>query len=132
MPSFCSYFSLRWRKFSYLSFLRKPNFKMPYQLSLLELKSTDNFLSPMFSPISKVWSVVHHWSVGQVQSKECCFVFSYIYFWHFYLFIYLFILFFIFHQIICVFIIFIYFADEVLVFSEPEMLIRNCQWNCMF
>ena len=38
------------------------------------------FLSPIFPPIFKVWSMLHHGSVGQVQSKECYFKFTYTFF----------------------------------------------------
>ena len=44
----------------------------------------------------------------------------------------------VFHQKICVFIIFISFSDKVSNFRnkiltnlKPELMIRNCQWNCM-
>ena len=80
-----------------------------------------------FLHISVVWSMLHHRSVGQVQSKECCFMFRYT-----------FLSFFVgFHQKLYVFIIFISFFYEVSNFhnriltkQKPELLIRNCQWNC--
>ena len=82
-----------------------------------------------FLRISKVWSMLHHGSVGQVQSKECYFKFTHTLLWHFFV---------VFHQKICVFIIFISFFDEVSNFRnkiltnlKPELMIRNCQWNCM-
>ena len=56
-----------------------------------------------FLRISKVWSMLHHGSMGQVQSKEYYFMVRYT-----------FVAFFVvFHQKICVFIIFISFSDEV-------------------
>ena len=41
---------------------------------------TDDFLSPIFSPISKVWSMLHHGSVWRVTytflAFFCCFSFK--------------------------------------------------------
>ena len=81
-----------------------------------------------FLRISKVWSMLHHGSVGQVQSKECYF--------RFYVLYDIFLLFL--NKKKCVFIIFISFSDEISNFRskiltnmKPELVIRNCQWNCM-
>ena len=93
--------------------------------------STDNFWSADLH-VSKVQNMLHHGLVGRVQNKECsnaatlCFL--YFMFWHFHFF----------HHKICVVIIFISFSDEVsnfrnriLINQKQELVIRNCQWNCM-
>ena len=76
-----------------------------------------------FLRISKIWSILHHGSVGQFQSKECYYMLTYT-FWH---------LFLVFQQNLCVFIIFISFYDEVsnlrnriLTNEKPELMRRNC------
>ena len=82
-----------------------------------------------FLCIFKFWSMLHHGSVGQVQSKEYYFMFTYT-----------FVTFFVvFHQKICVFIIFISFSDElanchnkILTSLKPGLMIKNCQWNIQF
>ena len=84
--------------------------------------STNNFLSPIFSPyIYKVWSMLHHGSVGRVQSKECYFMFTYT------------------SAFFIVFIIFISFFGEasnfhnrILISQKSELVIRSCQWNFMY
>ena len=82
-----------------------------------------------FLCISKVSSMLYHRLVGWVQSKECSFVFTNT-----------FLAFFIvFHHEICVFIILISFFNEISNFCNKiiswnqklELLIRNCQWNCI-
>ena len=68
-------------------------------------------------------------SVGfRVQSRDCYFMVTYIFFGKFFKF----------HQKIYVFIISISFFDEVLNFcngilasQKPELVIRNCVWDCM-
>ena len=48
---------------------------------LLNKKSTDNFLSPIFSLfVSKIWSMLHQGSIGRVQSKERYFIFMFHFF----------------------------------------------------
>ena len=67
-------------------------------------------------------------SVGQVQNKECYFLFPYT-----------FQAFFIaFHHKICIFIIFIIFFDKVSNFlntlltnQKQELMIKSFEWNCM-
>ena len=73
----------------------------------------------------------HHGSVVQVQGKESYFIFAYT----FVAFVVVVVV--VFHQKICVFIIFISFSHEVSNFRNkiltnliPELMIRNCQWNC--
>ena len=77
---------------------------------------------------SKVSSMLHHGSVGRVHSKECYFLFAYTFPAFFYRFL---------SKILC-FIIFTSFFDEVSNFryrtlnnQKPELVIINCQWNCM-
>ena len=53
-----------------------------------------------FLRIPKVWSMLHHGLVGQVENKECNFMFTDIFVTFFFV---------VFYKIICVFIIFIYF-----------------------
>ena len=74
--------------------------------------------------ISKVWNMLHHGSVGQVQSKECYFTFTYTYATFFVVVV-------VFHKKFCVFIIFISFSDDVSNFCnkiltnlKPELMIR--------
>ena len=79
-----------------------------------------------FLRISRVWSMLHHGSMGQVQSKECYFMFRYT-----------FVTFFVvFYQKVCIFIIFVSFSDEVSNFRKkilsslkPELMIMNCLWK---
>ena len=48
-----------------------------YQLCfLIECVSLTIFYHLIFLRISKVWGILHHGSVGRVQSKECYFMFS--------------------------------------------------------
>ena len=81
-----------------------------------------------FLRISEIWCMLHHALVGQVQSKECYFMFTYTFV----------TLSCCFSLKKCVFIIFTFFSDEVSSFRnkmltnlEPELIIKNCQWNCM-
>ena len=81
-----------------------------------------------FLRISKVWSKLHHGSVGRVQYKECYFMLIYT--------IYAF--FCCFSSKKSVYIILTSSFDEVSNFGngmltnqKPELVIRNCQWNCM-
>ena len=65
------------------------------------------FLITYFLCISKVSSMLHHGSVGQVHSKECYFMFTYT-FWHFFV---------VFYQNICVFVLSIYLFDRYLIIN---------------
>ena len=73
----------------------------------------------IFLRLTKVWSILHHGSVGGVQKKKMLFC----------LFIFLF------HHKICVFIFFISVFDEVSNLcgriSANQKLVQNCQWNSM-
>ena len=80
-----------------------------------------------FLHIPKIWSMLHHVSVGRIQNKECCFMFTHT-FWRF----------FVIFQNICAFIIFIsffwwsiIFSNRILTSPKQELMIRSCQWNCM-
>ena len=90
--------------------------------------STDNFLSPIFFRTCKVWSMLHHGSVGRVQNKEWQFIFAYS----------LLAFFYVFHQKMYAFIIFISFFDEVSKFRnrkltnhKQDLVIRNYQCQCI-
>ena len=79
--------------------------------------------------ISKVWNSGASGLLGRVHSKERYFKFTCIFLSFFLLF---------FTQKKCAFIIFISFFDKVSHFcskilanQKPELVIRNCQWNCM-
>ena len=81
-----------------------------------------------FHRTSEVWSMLHHGSVGRIQSKQCNSLFAFPFFG---------IAFVVFHQEICAFIIFTSFFDEVSNFryriltnQKLELVIRNCQRNC--
>ena len=85
-----------------------------------------------FLRLSKVWSMLHHGSVGRVQIKNATLsvMSSYIFYAFFFL------LFFSFHHEICVFIIFISFFDEVANFQnriltsqKQKLVIRIFQSN---
>ena len=74
-----------------------------------------------FLRISNVWSILHPLSAGKVHKKMLLNSF-----------------FFFFHHKIFVFIIFISFLDEVsnfrnriLTSQKHELVVSNCQWNCM-
>ena len=65
--------------------------------------------------------ITHQWGKFRVKNATLCF---HILLWHFFVAFYK--------------IIFIYFSDEVSNFCDkiltnlkPELMIRNCQWNCM-
>ena len=45
-------------------------------MQIFRVCSTDNFLSQIFSPISKVSGMLHYGSVGRVHSKESYFLFT--------------------------------------------------------
>ena len=82
-----------------------------------------------FLRISEIWCMLHHALVGQVQSKECYFMFTYTFV----------TLSCCFSLKKCVFIIFTFFSDEVSSFRnkmltnfKQELIIKNCQWNCMY
>ena len=79
------------------------------------------------------WSILDHGSLG-ASSEEQMQLCVYIYLCGFFLLV----CFFIFCQKSCVFIIFISFFDKAsdfynreLINKKPELVIRNCQWNCM-
>ena len=83
--------------------------------------SSDKMAPIYFLRLSKVWSMLHHRSVGGVQSKECYYT-----------------IFVVFRHKIYVFIIFISFFDKVSNFrnriltnQKRELVVSNCQWNCM-
>ena len=83
-----------------------------------------------FLRISKVWSMLHHMSVGRVQNKKCYFMFTYT-------FLLLLLLFYIkkFVFLSFSFFFFFFFLMEYQIFriltkQKLEMVIRNCQWNC--
>ena len=92
-------------------------------MSMFHRQLTTNFLC-----ISKVWSMFHHGSVGRVQSKECYLMFTDTF--------RAFIV--VFDQKNCLSIIFISCFDEVsnfpnriLTSQKAQLVIKNCQWNCM-
>ena len=92
----------------------------------------------IFLRFSKVWSMLHHGSVGRAQTKYTTLCYHLL-FWPF--FVYLFFClfcFFVFCHKFCIFIIFISFFDEVSNFrniiltnQKRELAVSNCQWNCM-
>ena len=72
--------------------------------------------------------MLHYGSVGRVQSKDCCIMFTYTFFCIFVV---------VFHQKIC-FYHFHFFFDKVsnlrnriLTNQKPELMIINCHWNSM-
>ena len=82
-----------------------------------------NDTNSIFLRLSKVWSMLHHRSVGRVRNRECFFG----------------IFFVLFHHKICVFIILISYFDKVSNFrkristnQKQELVVQNCQWNCMY
>ena len=84
--------------------------------------STDNFLSPIFSRICIVWRMLHQGLVGQVQSKECSFLFTYTFLTFFCCSsskILRFYLFFPFYEVSS-------FRSRILINLKPELVIRNC------
>ena len=103
---------------------------MPAFLSkILRVCSIGIFLYLCYLRITKVWSMLHHGSVGWVQSKECSF-FVHIYFFGIFL---LFL-----HQKSCAVIIFVTFFyyvpnffNRILTNQKPKLVIKNWQWNCM-
>ena len=64
-----------------------------------------------FLGISKVYNILHQWSVDRIQSKECYYMYTYTL-------SALFILFIVFHQKFYVFVIFISFFDKYQISSE--------------
>ena len=119
-------------KFNHGGFLKRETDFSNYlsQYFLYRVCSTDNFLLPIFFRISKVLSVLHHSSVGRVQSKRCYFIFTYTFLTFFLL------LFFI---KISVFLSFSFlffdkvsnFHNRISISQKPEKVVRNCQWNCV-
>ena len=90
--------------------------------------STDNFLLLNFLRACKVWSLLHHGSLEQVQSRECYIMFKYTSLGFFCCF----------SSKKCVFIIFISFFDKlsnfcnrILANQKPKSLKKNCLWSCM-
>ena len=89
--------------------------------------SSEKMTPIYFLHLSKVWSILHHGSVGQVH-KKCSLVL-----------LHTFMTFFVvFHHKICVFIILISFFDEVSNFrnriltnQKHEFVVSTCQQNCM-
>ena len=89
--------------------------------------SSEKMTPIYFLRFSKVWSILHHGSVGQVH-KKCSLVL-----------LHTFMTFFVvFHHKICVFIILISFFDEVSNFrnriltnQKREFVVSTCQQNCM-
>ena len=89
--------------------------------------SADKIIPIYFLRISNVWSILHHWSAGKVHKKMLLNAFFFFFFFFFF-----------FHHKIFVFIIFISFLDEVsnfrnriLTSQKHELVVSNCQWNCM-
>ena len=84
--------------------------------------SNDNILSPIFSRICIVWRMLHHGLVGQVQSKECSFMFTYTFLTFFCCpssKILRFYLFSPFDEVSS-------FCSRILINQKPELVIRNC------
>ena len=89
--------------------------------------SSEKMTPIYFLRFSKVWSILHHGSVGQVH-KKCSLVL-----------LHTFMTFFVvLHHKICVFIILISFFDEVSNFrnriltnQKREFVVSTCQQNCM-
>ena len=75
-----------------------------------------------FFRLSKVSSMLHEGSVGRGQNKGCYFMFSCT-------FLEFFVVVVVLHHKICVFIIFI---SSILTSQKQELVIRNCQWNCLY
>ena len=82
--------------------------------------SADKIIPIYFLRISNVWSILHHWSAGKVHKKMLLNAFFFFFFFFFF------------------FIIFISFLDEVsnfrnriLTSQKHELVVSNCQWNCM-
>ena len=75
-----------------------------------------------FFRLSKVSSMLHEGSVGRGQNKGCYFMFSCT-------FLEFFVAVVVFHPKICVFII---FTSSILTSQKQELVIRNCQWNCLY
>ena len=103
--------------------------------------SNDNFLSPLYSSWSilanKVWSMLHHGSVSRVQSKECCFMFIHAFLTFLLLLLLMLLLFFI-KKFVFIIYHFRFFFDEesnfrnrILTNHKSELVMKNCQWNCM-
>ena len=108
----------------------KKTHQIIFQLIAMRVCFADNFLSPIF--YSKVWSMLYYGSVGRVQSKECYFLFKY----SFLAFVLVVI---VFHQKIG-FLSFSFLflmkyeistTEYLLTNQKLELLIRNCQWNCL-
>ena len=118
-----------------ITFTRNKSGKM----FILGVCPTDKVLSPIFSlltisyhlyflRISKVCNMLHHGSVGRAQNKQCRSVLTY----SFLAFL------FCFSSKNCALIVFVSFFDEtpnlrnkILAKQKPELVIRNCQWNCI-
>ena len=106
-----------------------PRIRSPgmFPKSLGQLRTVSVFhwqflITYIFSVSLKFGSMLHHGSMGRVQSKECYFMFTYT--------------FSVFFIKKCDFIIFISFLDEVSNLStriwtnqKPESVVRNCQRN---
>ena len=93
------------------------------------------FLITIFSPCLLKFGdfyITGKW--GRMLSEECYIMLTYTFFGIFFFFLVC-----VFHQKICVFIIFISAFDEasnfrnrILTNQKPELVIRNCQWNCKY
>ena len=112
----------------FLAFLQKGLTYTTWRIQYKQCVPLTIFYHLYFLGISKVSSMLHHGSVGRVHSKECYFLFAYTFLAFFYRFL---------SKILC-FIIFTSFFDEVSNFryrtltnQKPELVIINCQWNCM-
>ena len=80
--------------------------------------------------------MLHHGSVGRVQSKECYFVYACTFFTVFLIFLH--VLIFLFFIKKYAFLLFSFFFHKVSNFrnrtstsQKPKLAIRNCQWNCV-
>ena len=96
--------------------------------------SSHKMIPIYFLQHSKVWSILHHGSVGQVHKKVLPNTFINL-FGIFFVVVFVVV---VFHHKICLFIIFISFFDKVsnlhnriLTNQKHKFLVSNCQWNCM-
>ena len=104
----------------------KLQFSGQLYLYIMRMCSIDNFLLPNFLPLSLKLGACHvtgQWDKFKVKKATLCEPVFFVFF----------------SSKNYVFIIFIYFLDEVSNFrkrtltnQKPELVIRNCSWNCIY